>query len=61
MAAKYLRELHMGLLNRYFSEKVGPELKPTAGYAKDARRFLADIEGACSGREFPLELLVRQR
>ena len=61
MAAKYVRELHMELLNRYFIEKVGPGLRPTAGYVKDARRFLADIEGACAGGEFPLELLVRQR
>ncbi len=61
MVAKYVRELHMQLLNRYFIERVGPRLKPTAGYVKDARRFLADIEGACAGGEFPLELLVRQR
>lgn len=61
MAAKYVRELHMELLNRYFIGKVGPGLAPTAGYVKDGRRFLADIEKACAGGGFPLELLVRQR
>jgi hypothetical protein len=61
MVAKYVRELHMELLNRYFAGRVGAQLKPTAGYVQDARRFLADIE-SCLGRgDFPLELLVRQR
>ncbi len=61
MVAKYVRELHMELLNRYFAARVGAQLKPTAGYVQDARRFLADIEGFLGRGEFPLELLVRQR
>lgn len=42
--AKYLRELHMILFNRWWSEKV-PGLKPTAGYPQDASRWLGDIGG----------------
>jgi len=43
MTAKYVRELLMLRLNRFFREHH-PELKPTAGYVTDARRYLADIE-----------------
>jgi ribonuclease HII len=43
MIAKYVRELLMMRLNRYF-QTLMPELKPTAGYTEDARRYLADIE-----------------
>lgn len=46
--AKYARELHMCLFNRYWSALV-PGLAPTAGYPEDARRWLRDIgEGALS-------------
>lgn len=45
LASKYLRELSMEPFNAYWSERV-PNLKPTAGYPEDARRFLADIESA---------------
>jgi ribonuclease HII len=44
MAAKYVRELMMARFNRYWCAKV-PELKPTAGYVQDARRWLVDAEG----------------
>tara|TARA_R110002096_G_scaffold435816_1_gene663156 strand:- start:175149 stop:176129 length:981 start_codon:yes stop_codon:yes gene_type:complete len=44
MAAKYVRELMMARFNRYWSAKL-PELKPTAGYVQDARRWLIDAEG----------------
>ncbi|MEW6355604.1 MAG: hypothetical protein AB1696_04705 [Planctomycetota bacterium] len=43
MYSKYVRELHMELLNRYWRNEI-PSLRPTAGYAADARRFLKDIE-----------------
>ena len=61
MTAKYVRELHMELLNRYFRDSLGPSLKPTAGYVKDARRFLADIAPYIKSAPVPLELLVRHR
>ena len=40
--AKYGRELHMHLFNQYWSQRV-PGLRPTAGYARDARRWLTDL------------------
>lgn len=43
--AKYARELHMLLLNRWWCARQ-PGLKPTAGYARDARRWLADVGDA---------------
>ncbi len=42
MLSKYLREAHMSLFNRFWREHRA-DLKPTAGYALDARRFLGDI------------------
>lgn len=42
MTAKYVRELFMARLNRYFLAHA-PEVKPTAGYAQDARRYLHDV------------------
>ncbi|MGJ8635937.1 MAG: hypothetical protein ACSHX5_03735 [Phycisphaerales bacterium] len=56
MAAKYVRELMMGRFNRYWSGKL-PELKPTAGYVQDARRWLVDAEDVL--REGDREGLVR--
>ncbi len=41
MAAKLTRELFMVRFNRHWSERI-PELKPTAGYVQDARRWLRD-------------------
>lgn len=41
MAAKYVRELAMMRFNRYWCARM-PELKPTAGYVQDARRWLRD-------------------
>lgn len=42
MSAKLVRELMMARFNRYWSARM-PELKPTAGYATDARRWLGDV------------------
>jgi hypothetical protein len=42
MTAKYVRELLMLRLNRFFKDRL-PELKPTAGYHGDARRYVTDI------------------
>lgn len=43
--AKYLRELIVHSLNRYFCERI-PNLRPTAGYPEDARRFIQHVEAA---------------
>ena len=42
MAAKYLRELSMHAFNAFWCGHVA-DLKPTAGYPVDARRFKAAI------------------
>ncbi|MCC6427964.1 MAG: hypothetical protein IT435_14230 [Phycisphaerales bacterium] len=46
MVAKLLRELAMARFNRYWCRRAtdlaGIELKPTAGYSTDARRWLVD-------------------
>jgi hypothetical protein len=42
MASKYLRELAMGAFNAFWCPRV-PQLRPTAGYPKDAIRFKANI------------------
>jgi ribonuclease HII len=41
MAAKLVRELAMLRFNTYWGERI-PDLKPTAGYVQDARRWLQD-------------------
>lgn len=46
MTAKLVRELAMKRFNRYWAGRAmaaGFELKPTAGYVSDARRWLAEI------------------
>jgi hypothetical protein len=42
MASKYLRELAMRALNNFWRGCV-PDLRPTAGYPEDARRFRAEV------------------
>ena len=42
MIAKYVRDLMMLRMNRFFGSRL-PELKPTAGYVADARRYLDQI------------------
>jgi hypothetical protein len=42
MTAKYLRELAMRAFNEFWSARV-PNLRPTAGYYGDSRRFKRDI------------------
>jgi ribonuclease HII len=58
MIAKYVRELFMIRLNRYF-QALMPELKATAGYTEDARRYLADIEALISQRGIERRALIR--
>ncbi len=50
MTAKYVRELAMGRFNRYWASRM-PELKPTAGYTTDARRWLAEVGGEATKAE----------
>ena len=43
--AKYLRELILRSFNRYFAARL-PDLRPTAGYPEDAKRFIAELRAA---------------
>ena len=47
--AKYGRELHMHLFNKYWCQHRSG-LRPTAGYARDARRWLDDLGVDVVGR-----------
>jgi len=60
MAAKYVRELYMRELNRYFQALV-PGLRPTAGYGRDAWRFLGEVAEACKARGVSESTILRNR
>jgi len=60
MTAKYLRELHMVLLNRWWSRHL-PELKPTAGYPQDARRFISEVDQIRDDLGIDRKILIRSR
>lgn len=57
MAAKLVRELAMARFNRYWTQRM-PELKPTAGYVQDARRWLDDARSLITKEQ--RELMVRK-
>jgi len=50
MAAKLVRELAMMRFNRYWAMRQA-ELKPTAGYVQDARRWLGDMQEVITKEE----------
>ena len=58
--AKYLRELMIECLNRWFQAHV-PGLKPTAGYYVDGHRFLDDVAQHVDALALPRHRLVRVR
>ncbi|MCA9100971.1 MAG: hypothetical protein KDA63_07480 [Planctomycetales bacterium] len=60
MTAKYLRELAMRAFNGYWCQRVA-DLRPTAGYPVDARRFKKDIAAVQASLGIPDELLWRSR
>ena len=60
MASKYLRELAMRPFNEFWGRHV-PELKPTAGYPLDARRFKAEILAAQTALGIEDRMLWRAR
>ncbi len=60
MIAKYVRELLMARMNRWFLEQM-PELRPTAGYYQDGRRFLGDIQPVIERLNLTQASLVRTR
>jgi len=60
MLAKYLRELFMRLFNAYWAREVS-QVRPTAGYYVDGRRFYRDIAPAVRRLGVEERLLYRSR
>ena len=60
MVSKYLRELLVANINRYFAG-FHTDLKPTAGYWKDGLRFIEDLKTNIPHVEYDDEQLVRCR
>ncbi|MFO0929927.1 MAG: hypothetical protein U0736_23380 [Gemmataceae bacterium] len=60
MVSKYVRELFMAEFNGFWQRHV-PELKPTAGYPVDARRFLEAIRPVLDQLQVPVETIWRAR
>lgn len=60
MASKYARELAMGAFNEFWRREV-PDLKPTAGYPVDAKRFRQEIRQAQERLGIEDHLLWRNR
>jgi hypothetical protein len=60
MAAKLTRDLFMRRLNAWFGSRR-PELRPTAGYYADGRRFLDDVDTLLEDERIDRALLVRSR
>lgn len=58
MLAKYLREVCMRQFNRYWQTHL-PDLKPTAGYPVDAKRFFAAIQPVMEKLRIPHESVWR--
>jgi ribonuclease HII len=60
MLAKYVREMLMERFNAYWHQ-LAPDVNPTAGYYKDARRFLTEIGPFARQAGLPAERFVRAR
>ena len=60
MISKYLRELLIGNINKYFT-CLGEGLKPTAGYWKDGMRFVKDLKNNFPHIQFNSKQLIRCR
>jgi len=60
MVSKYIRELMVDGINRYFAA-LCPQLKPTAGYWKDGLRFIEDIRKNAPHIRYDSEQLIRCR
>lgn len=58
--AKYTRELCMGAFNSYFG-LLQEDLRPTAGYTTDGRRWLEDAREALRIADLPPGILIRER
>ncbi|HUV41654.1 MAG TPA: hypothetical protein VMW23_07700 [Sedimentisphaerales bacterium] len=60
MACKYLRELLVDCINRYFAQ-LCTNLKPTAGYWQDGQRFIRDLKTNMAHVRYDSNKLIRCR
>ncbi|QDV22067.1 hypothetical protein [Aureliella helgolandensis] len=60
MLAKYLRERFMHAFNQFWQSHL-PQLKPTAGYPLDAKRFRAAIESTAARLQLPVSDWWREK
>lgn len=60
MVAKYVREALMHGFNAFWKQHL-PDIKPTAGYYKDAQRFLADIDPVIAATGLQRDIFIRAR
>ncbi|MBA62698.1 MAG: hypothetical protein CMJ76_10080 [Planctomycetaceae bacterium] len=58
MYAKYTRELTMGAFNDWWAQHI-PEIKPTAGYPQDAKRFVQEIQPLVESMKLQRDVLWR--
>ncbi len=58
MFSKYIRELFIRLFNAFWQEKI-QDIKPTAGYPEDARRFLSQIHNVRRELNISDDILIR--
>ena len=59
MTAKYVRELAMAAFNAHWTT-LAPELRPTAGYPLDARRWRGDAAAALDRCGIPADAFWRR-
>ncbi len=60
MVSKYIRELLMGQINQYF-QGLCPDLKATAGYWQDGKRFIQEIRQRVPDSSWEDCQLIRSR
>jgi len=60
MTSKYVRELFMTLLNRFWEHHL-PGLSPTAGYYTDGNRFYREIQPLMKTMDIPPRRVYRSR
>lgn len=60
MFSKYIRELFMSLFNAFWQEEV-QNIKPTAGYPEDAKRFLSQIYETRTRLGISDDILIRDK
>lgn len=60
MVSKFLREKWMDQFNAWFARRL-PDLKPTAGYPMDAKRFAAEIAQYCEEHKISTDTFWRRK